>query len=361
LLTFATFFCGAGGACVGLEQAGFNVIWGNEYSAPIADIWQANHPQATLDRRDFFDISIKEIPHTDGHWYSFPCPEFSGAKINRTGGTANEDTSFAEKGAEIIKTKNPRWVVIENVPGYAQSKSFLKLLEAFADCGYSVHWAVLDAADYGVPQNRKRLILVASLDGIASLPSPTHSSNQFDQMPLFGDQLLPWLSWHESIADLLPTRPLTTISAPQFAQLKKKNLLVSRIPLLVQLTGYGKKRGPAIKLKHEPMFTITASMSHDHTLNKNGHPSARSPATIIDVPFRILRVDNRCLARWQGFPDPYQWGEIESIKGKAIGNAVPVQLAKIIGQSLLHPTGGSPVADLPLDFWKGRSRGMMIS
>jgi DNA-cytosine methyltransferase len=169
-----TFFAGAGGACSGLEQAGFEVIWANEYYSPIADIWQLNHPSATLDRRDILEIPIEEIPDADLHWYSPPCPEHSLAKHNRTGGTDREDISIAKKLGAIIMAKLPEAIVVENVPGYAKSHSFDYLLTVLSHCGYNVSWAVLNAADYGTPQGRQRLILVARLNGVATLPQPTH-------------------------------------------------------------------------------------------------------------------------------------------------------------------------------------------
>jgi DNA (cytosine-5)-methyltransferase 1 len=329
-----TFFAGAGGACCGLEQAGFEVIWGNEYYGPIADIWQANHPGAILNRSDFHDLLYRDIPKADLYWFSPPCPEFSRAKAGRTGGTAKEDISIALKMAVIIRGSRPPMVAIENVPDYANSKSFACLQRHFRAEGYNMAWAVLNAADYGVPQTRQRLILVARLDGVAALPSATHSQHYADQMPLFGPRVLPWIGWYEQIADLLPSLAPTKIGQPQAAQLRSAGISPRTHDFLIQLTGYRNPRGPAIKLPHQPCLTITASMAHDGKLNKNGHPSFRSPATIA-TGGQILKVDRRGLARWQGFPDSHQWGSVESLNCRAIGNAVPIQLATAVGRSLL--------------------------
>jgi DNA (cytosine-5)-methyltransferase 1 len=365
-----TFFAGAGGACSGLEQAGFEVIWANEYYSPIADIWQLNHPGAMLDRRDILEIPIEEIPDADLHWYSPPCPEHSLAKHNRTGGTDKEDISIAKKLGAIIMAKLPEAIVIENVPGYAKSHSFNHLLTVLSHCGYNVSWAVLNAADYGTPQSRQRLILVARLSALAALPQPTHSQYQSNQIPLFGDRLLPWVGWYEAIADLIPSMQSAKLSGPQLAELERRGLLdcpqlidgkangygssitvraanepahtitanagtrqVSRI-LLVQLTGYHNSRGPTVKLAHEPVFTITASMAHDGKVNKSGFPSVRSPATVLGHG-QALRVDRRCLARFQGFLDSHRWGPIESVNCRGVGNAVAVPVARAIATVLL--------------------------
>jgi DNA (cytosine-5)-methyltransferase 1 len=369
-LTAITFFAGAGGACAGLEQAGFEVIWGNEFYAPIADIWQLNHPEAILNRSDILELYYRDIPSSDLLWASPPCPEFSRAKKGRTGGTDKENTLIAQQLAVIIRLRKPPAVVIENVPDYAKSKSFKCLLLHLRAEGYSITWSVLNAADYGTPQTRQRLILVARLDGPAVLPSATHSRYQSNQLSLFGDRLLPWVGWHESIADLLPKLQPAKLSIPQMTELLKRRILlesqlidgkansygssvtiraanepaytitanagtrqVSRI-LLVQLTGYHNSRGPTLKLEHEPVFTITASMAHDGKCNKDGFPSFRSPATIF-AGLQTLKVDPHCLARFQGFPDSHRWGPIKAVNCRAIGNAVAVPVARAIGLALL--------------------------
>jgi DNA (cytosine-5)-methyltransferase 1 len=322
LKTAITFFAGAGGACAGLEQAGFEVTWANEYYGPIADIWQLNHPSATLDRRDILELPIGDIPDADLLWASPPCQLYSKATHNRTGGTDREDISIAQKLGAIIMAKLPEAIVIENVPGYAKSHSFDHLLTILSYCGYNVSWSVLNAADHGTPQNRQRLILVARLNGVATLPPPTH-----------GDRLLPSIGWFESIADLFPSMQPTKISQPQQAQLERRGLADYSEPLLLQLTGYYKQRGPTILFNHEPIWTITAHMAHDGKAGKNGFSSFRSPATVL-AEGQALRVDRRCLARFQGFPDSHRWGAIESVNCRGIGNAVAVPIAKSIGLAL---------------------------
>jgi DNA-cytosine methyltransferase len=367
--TAATFFCGAGGACAGLSQAGFEVIWGNEFNEAIAAIWRSNHPAAQLDQSDILKLRLVSIPKADLFWFSPPCPEFSAAKRGKTGGTELEDTAIAKKIAQIIAYRKPSMVVIENVEGYASSKSLPIILRALRRIGHEQAQQVLNAADYGAPQSRRRLI-VRSAAKLADLPK-THSQRQFDQLSLFGDRLLPWVGWHEAIADLLPDLLPSKLSKPQLTELARRGLLeasslslidgqannfgssitvrspdqpaptvlanmgtrqVSKI-VLVQLTGYH-NRAPVIKLANEPVFTITASMACDGKPNKNGHPSFRPPATIA-TDTQILRVDRRCLARFQGFPDSHKWSEIESVNCRAIGNAVPVPLAAAIGRSML--------------------------
>lgn len=341
-----TFFSGAGGACAGLEQAGFKVIWGNEFYGPIADIWKANHPAARLDRRDILKIHPRTIPKADLYWFSPPCPEFSSAKRNRSGGTDREDTAIAQKIAAIILSNKPKSVVIENVPGYKRSKSLPIIYSALAAIGHEWQANVMNSADWGTPQTRIRLIIRASARVSPLLP--THDAKQWQQLPLFGDRLLPWVGWQQAIADILSTLPETYLSENQKTAIR--SLGVAPQNLLVQRTGYYNQRGPTIRSAQQPSWTITASQSSDSKENKNGLPSWRSPATIVQGD-RILQINRPCLARFQGFPDSHIWGESEAINCRAIGNAVPVQLARAVGISFGRLTNqkeqSSRVAHLP--------------
>jgi DNA-cytosine methyltransferase len=366
MLIAVTFFAGAGGACKGLEQAGYKVIWANEFNPDAADIWRSNHPTGILDPRDILDLPIADIPDADVHWYSPPCQLYSLANPNRNGGTEEEDTRIAQKIAKIIKAKRPAAVIIENVPGYANSKSLPIILDALESIGHTHKSLVLNSADYGTPQTRQRLIIRSSGGKLGPI-APTHSKTQSNQMSLFGDRLLPWVGWYEAIEDLLPTLRSGKLTEPQQQELERQGLLnhalidgkankygssnsdraadepaytitasagtrqISKI-VLVQLTGYYDR--PAIKLAHEPVWTITASQGHDRRVRKNGHSSFRSMASIA-LPDQVLRPDVRCLARWQGFPDGYVWSPVDSVSAKAIGNAVAVNVARAAGLSLL--------------------------
>jgi DNA-cytosine methyltransferase len=372
--TAFTFFSGAGGACTGLSQAGFTIVGGNEYDPLIAAIWRANH-DAPLDTRSILDIDPATLPDADLYWFSPPCPEFSVAKIGRTGCTDNEDTSIAKKIAKIITAKKPRFIAIENVEGYAQSKSLEIIHAALKQCGYIFRQDILNAADFGTPQTRSRLILRAELGAIQKRLVPTHSKDaNLDQQTLFGHQYLPWVGWYDAIADLFPSMKLTHLTDRQIEQIKIKKILpagilvdgkankngttitirddsdpaytvtassakqLSRV-VLVQRLGYSMKRRNHVRKSHEPVWTITASASSDGKKNKNGVPSWRSIATVAiggDTELIALAVDRRCLARFQGFPDDYRWGQHESINCRAIGNAVATQVAKAVGKSFLE-------------------------
>jgi DNA (cytosine-5)-methyltransferase 1 len=314
--TALTLFSGAGGMCAGLAQAGFEVIGGNEWDPLIADIWDANHFGLKCDRRSILDIPIKDLPYADLYHFSPPCQLHSQGNPNRTTGTDKEDTAIAQKiAAIIIHGLLPRWVTLENVPLYRKSKSCLIILTALSLAGYSVTWDVLNAYDFGCPQARKRFVLRASLRDLGPLVP--------DGEKTFWD-------------DVLSNMPMerTTLSKGQ----TKKFELTQPKPgfYLAQRTGYSVKNGPQVIGRDKPCFTITAAMAHDGKKNKNGLPSFRSPATAILWGKNCFAWELRArgLAALQGFPDNWVWPGAESTAAKAIGSAVPIQLAKAIGESL---------------------------
>lgn len=316
MTTALTFFSGAGGMCAGLAQAGFEIIGGNEWDGPIADIWDANHPGIKCDRRSILDIPIKDdLPYADLYHFSPPCQMHSQSNPNRKTGTDEEDTAIAEKIASIIiHGRLPRWVTLENVMAYQKSRSWHIIESALFVAGYRIATGVVNSYDYGNPQGRKRFIVRAGLRGFGPLMHNVQKT-----------------CWHNV---LNKSMKFTTLSK---GQNKKISLIQPTYGFyLAQRTGYSVKNGPQIIGQGQPCFTITAAMAHDGKKNKDGLPSFRSPSTVIlwGKYCTAWEVRARELAALQGFPDDWQWPGAESTAAIAIGNAVPIQLAKAIGVSL---------------------------
>jgi DNA (cytosine-5)-methyltransferase 1 len=317
--TALTFFSGAGGMCAGLAQAGFEIIGGNEWDGPIADIWDANHHGLKCDRRSILDIPIEDLPYADLYHFSPPCKAHSQSNPNRRTGTDEEDTAIAEKIASIIiHGRIPRWVTLENVPMYRKSRSWHIIESALSVAGYRMATGVVNAHNFGNPQKRHRFIVRAGLQGFG--PLMPNAKKTF---------------WN----DVLLSMPSNSLRATKLSKGQAKKFSLTQ-PLsgfyLAQRTGYSIKTGPQIFRAGQPCLTITSAMAHDGKKNKNGLPSFRSPVTIVvtgDLS-TAWEVRARGLAALQGFPDDWQWAGAEVTAAIAIGNAVPVQLAKAIGESL---------------------------
>lgn len=154
-------FAGCGGLDLGFEKAGFNVVWANEYDKSIHETYRLNHPNTTLNTSDIRTLSGKDIPDCDGIIGGPPCQAWSeggkGLGIDDPRGQLFLDY------IRIVKDKQPKFFVIENVQGILEGKhkdslnSFIAQLE---EAGYRICYKLLNAACYKIPQDRFRVFFV---------------------------------------------------------------------------------------------------------------------------------------------------------------------------------------------------------
>ena len=160
-MKIVSLFTGAGGLDLGFEKAGFDVIWANEFDSKIWETFEHNFPHVKLDRRSITDVSVDEIPDCDGIIGGPPCQSWSEAGAGR--GINDKRGQLFYDYIRIIKTKQPKFFLVENVSGIISSRhkaSFDGFLKEFAKCGYELSWKLVNANDYGVPEDRERVIIV---------------------------------------------------------------------------------------------------------------------------------------------------------------------------------------------------------
>lgn len=212
--TIGTLFSGFGGVDIGAMAAGLTPLWAVEYDAAIAGVYRQNIGDhvtvADILQLDPLDFEPVDVLHA-----SPPCPNFSVAKAGAE--ETEDDIAPGRKVAEFVTALRPAMFTLENVYGYRKAKSFRIIVKALARAGYQYRWWHLNAADFGVPQTRKRLILVARLDGVPQRPHATHAPAA-DIAPLF-DERKPWVGWYEAIEDLIPTLPDSEFAPWQLARL----------------------------------------------------------------------------------------------------------------------------------------------
>jgi len=162
---FIDLFAGIGGFRTGFERNKCNCVFSSEIDEHAGEMYQANYNEKTF--KDITKIDEKEIPNHDILLAGFPCQPFSiaGEKkgFNDTRGTLFFDIE------RILKAKRPKAIVLENVKYFKShdSGNTLKVvLNALENIGYTTSWQVLNAKDFGVPQNRERTIIVGSLNAI---------------------------------------------------------------------------------------------------------------------------------------------------------------------------------------------------
>jgi len=321
-------FSGCGGLDLGFKRAGYNILWANDFDKDAQAVYKKNK-LGKIDERDILDISASEIPDSDILTAGFPCQPFSNAG-NRKGVHDSRGMLYKEC-LRIIGEKLPQVFVFENVKGllstkYIDGKNLVDVifedLSTTGGIGYNVEYKLLNASDYGVPQNRQRVLFVGirkdlnkkfvfpspqSREGLTLrniLNIPKNVPNQVDWG--FSPQALEMItyipeggSWKN-----IPYENL----APRFQRIRD-NMEKYHSPNFYRRFS-----------RDEIIGTITAS--------------AQPENCGIIHPTKNRRYTIREIARIQTFPDNFIFID-DSLRDivamyKVIGNAVPVKLAETI-------------------------------
>jgi DNA (cytosine-5)-methyltransferase 1 len=320
-------FAGAGGLAIGLEQAGLKCLALNEYDHWAAETLRVNRPHWDVIEDDIRNVSFKKFKgKVDVVTGGFPCQAFSYAG-KKLGLQDARGTLFYEFARAVNETK-PLICVGENVRGllnHDNGRTIEGMISILDELGYKVlDPRVLKAIHYKVPQKRERLILVGIRKDIAldfEFPKP------YNKIYTLKDALKKGELYSSGV-------PLS--AGPSYPKRKKEILeLVPQggywrdLPLnlqkeYMQKSFYlgGGKTGIARRISwNEPSLTLTCSPAQKQT--ERCHPEETRP-------FRV-----REYARIQTFPDDWKFSGSMSQQYKQIGNAVPVNLAKEIGHSLV--------------------------
>lgn len=162
----ASFFAGIGGICYGFKQAGFDVVYANEFDKKACENYRPNHPEVNLHEGDIRQVDPKDIPDFDVFAGGFPCQPYSLA--GRRGGLADVRGTLFFDIVRVLKEKRPDAILLENVKNIQSTnhgKDFEVILEHLRDCGYNIKHEVLGGHTHGnVPQCRERMFIVGFLD-----------------------------------------------------------------------------------------------------------------------------------------------------------------------------------------------------
>lgn len=193
-------FSGAGGLDLGFLLAGFEIAWANDFDKDAVETYSKNvGPHAVC--RDVREIAASEIPDADVVIGGPPCQSWSLAG-KRLG--ASDERNMWPEFLRVVEAKRPAWFLAENVPGllsWGGGGYFFELLCTFEAMSYRVWYAVLDSADYGVPQHRRRVFVVGNRTGREFFwPERTHADpREVSQLCLFGPVPKPWVSVREAL------------------------------------------------------------------------------------------------------------------------------------------------------------------
>lgn len=332
-------FCGAGGFSLGLQMAGFEIELGLDFVKDCEDTHNLNFKNTPFICGDISDIKGSEILDRIGLKKGEltlvsggpPCQGFS---------TVNGKSRFLENPknklfvqfVRIIDELAPTWFIMENVTGLLSMDSGRvkeAIFKAFKDIGYTIDAKVLNAVDYGVPQNRKRAIFIGNKEGYKTeFPEPTHG-NSTSQLGIFGDQKLKsFVTVGETLKDITRKSKLSNHILPTHAEIVLKRM--SFVP-----EGGNQKDIPA---EYKPPQKF---------LNTYGRLNRKKPSNTIHTRFDVASTgslyhptENRALtvregARLQSFPDTYIFSGKKGSQYRQVGNAVPPLLAKALGEKIL--------------------------
>ena len=160
-IKIVSLFSGAGGLDLGFHQAGFETIFANEFDKTIWDTFEYNFPNIYLDKRNIIDIPSSDVPDSIGIIGGPPCQSWSEAGAGR--GINDTRGQLFYEYIRVLKEKKPLFFLAENVSGILlprHKEAFQNILNEFKSLGYNVSYFLLNANDFGVPQDRKRVIIV---------------------------------------------------------------------------------------------------------------------------------------------------------------------------------------------------------
>lgn len=182
-------FAGGGGLTLGLKQAGFVVSASVEYDKHASATYSANHPETVLYSKDIRNVTGVELLSTsptgkiDLIAACPPCQSFS----SLTSKYKNIDSrdELINEFSRIVREVLPATLMMENVPGLTKRGAHLfnPVINELEALGYHITYEVLDVVNYGVPQRRRRLVVLGSLTTKLMIPAPTHSENSDDILP----------------------------------------------------------------------------------------------------------------------------------------------------------------------------------
>ncbi len=326
-MNIISLFAGCGGLDLGFRLAGFNPVWANEYDRTIWDTYQFNHTDTLLDRRDIRKINSDQVPDCIGIIGGPPCQSWSAAGAKR--GIDDSRGQLFWDYIRIVRQKQPLFFLAENVSGILSSRNrdaFIYILSQFEQIGYRVSYKLLNARNFGVPQDRKRVIVVGYRESLG-----------FGfEFPEAGDEVL---TLKDAIFDLqtvpIPVKGKVDDYHPSIPNHECADLGFSSIYM-------SRNR---VRTWSEPSFTIQASGRHAPL-----HPQA-SKMILVDKDKRIFdpnspqpyrRLSVRECARIQTFPDDFIFKYKYIIDGyKMVGNAVPVNLARVLAGKIFQDIIGN--------------------
>ena len=359
-MKFIELFAGIGAFRLGLERTGHECVWANEWLERPRSIYARNFGEQP-DGRDIRTISAGDIPSADLLVGGFPCATFSIA--GKRTGFSLEDTrgTLAFEMFRLARDKGIPYILFENVKGLLNhdgGKTFQVIIEVLDGMGYDCQWELLDSQNFGVPQHRERIFLIANLRGqsrpkvfpIGITGRKNDESNQSEQRKRQGffSNISPTLDAHYYKGGASRPYVMEEESELEVAQWRRgyfREYKSEGVPTLTANMGTGghnvpfvkavldvarlnkSPNGRMIKDDGDPMYTVTAQDRHGVAIGDENKVSIRKL-----TPLECERL--------QGLPDG--WTEFyedgtrvsDSERYERCGRTITIPVVETIGRKL---------------------------
>jgi DNA (cytosine-5)-methyltransferase 1 len=338
-------YCGAGGLSLGLKLAGFDLICAVDSREAAVFTYKQNLGDHVRQESITEDI---DLPDADVIVGGPPCQGFSSAGMRRPG---DERNTLVACFARIVARKRPLAFVFENVEGFLTSEDgayVLDLLTPLVQSGYRIHLRKVNAANFGVPQHRKRVIAIGGLGWDPRFPEPTHSASGAPGAGLAGNGHPRAPTLAEALTGL--PEPTTEEPGPPFGHFFRP-LVGVEFERAQTLEPGQRMRDLPEKLWHDSYRRRAYRRVMDGTpTERRGGPPSGVRRLEPDQPCKAItggalseflhpsehrNLTLRECARVQTFQDDFTFCGTLSEQALLIGNAVPVLLAKVISETLL--------------------------
>jgi DNA (cytosine-5)-methyltransferase 1 len=320
-------FAGAGGLSLGLKMAGWDVQSALEIDGDAINTHRANMPEVRHICDDVRDVDFAELAGLGLVAGGPPCQPFSvsGKQLGM-----NDLRDMVPEFVRAVKEAKPTAFLMENVAGLTTAK-FLPYLESkveeLRELGYEVQWKVLNAADYGVPQNRLRLFIIGVPKEVKfTFPTPTHGPES-----AMGTARL---TVREAIQDAPHDTPnkakVVFAKSPIFRKSPYAGMLLNGQGRPLNLDGQSHTIPASAGGNRTHIVDTNGELLayHQHLANGGAPRSGEVPG--------CRRLTVRESARIQTFPDWFEFTGQRSRQYSQVGNAVPPMLAKAVGKALLE-------------------------
>ncbi|RFS22703.1 DNA cytosine methyltransferase [Chitinophaga silvatica] len=343
-------FAGCGGLDLGFKQAGYDIIWANDFLKDACETYKKNIGDHIV-HGDINTVDVNSIPQADVMIGGPPCQSFS---LVGKRDPKDERSNLVWSYLKVLEHVNPKIFLFENVTGISSAKNpdgtrvIDNLVKAFEQLGYSITVNKLNAADYGVPQRRQRVFIVGNKIGkTIEKPVPTNSEE--------GEKLPGWVSAYDALSDLSETSETGVckyIQSP-VSEYQKLMRLATTDSYSLHVTPYASAKDKEL-ISHIPpggnYVNVPDSVATKRILNFKktggrtttyGRLSEDKPSYTLNTHFNRLNVGcnihyktERLISlreglRIQSFPDDFE--VLSSNKRNyyvQIGNAVPPMLGK---------------------------------